>query len=593
MSSNSLEEMNKDLANKINLLFDTVGNLDSRLSVIEKKLEAQTVNQPTQKYIHTPDMEMPSLEILGKVSKTSFLPKLSTICFLLVFALALRTLTDSGALNHTTGSLLGVGYAAALIVIGWRLLGKSSKIAGVFPISGAMLMYTIVLETYFRFASFSALTSYIVLFVTMMSLVIIGKRFEKSIFHAVGLLGASVAALMIDFPHPMFYQLAIFIYAANITAFYFSEVPQAKWIQISLYSLTILFWFIWTIKIHGPLAKGMNVAPGVSPAWFLPVTLLLAFTYMRFSFQSAYTKGDALGIFEIVLPTVNAALTYLACWAVINPWFGHARLVGFAGFLLAFIHYVAAWVIFKFSRHGGPGICAFTFAGSTLLLVASTSAIGNIFIALPFLSAVALGLLMTSDNCEIGGIRLASYLMQAISCGMAIGYGAFSPGEAAPVSAFVVAGSLALISGFHYYLSRKRPLSCRTGFFVEVDPADRTAVFILFAALINSFCMLQIGGYYILASFTDSLQNALMGLQSVLINIGAIVLMILGLKGKHREILYTSLAVGVMGALKVFGFDLFKANGIPLVTSVFSFGAVAAVGSIVLGRWNQIQKKAT
>ena len=101
--------------------------------------------------------------------------------------------------------------------------------------------------------------------------------------------------------------------------------------------------------------------------------------------------------------------------------------------------------------------------------------------------------------------------------------------------------------------------------------------------------MLQIGGYNILASFTDSLNNAFMGLQSTLINIGALLLMILGLKGKHREILYTAIAVAIVGALKVFGFDLFNAHGVPLVISVFSLGAVAAVGSIVLGRWPQSQ----
>ena len=593
MTSNVMEEMHKDLEGKIHILFEKMSSLDSRMEAIEKRISTQTVDQSASQDDTAWDMSMPSLDIWSTVSKTTFLPKLSAISFILVIALILRTLTDSGTLSHHTGSVLGIGYATALIVVGWRLLNKASKIAGVFPISGAVLMYTIILETFSRFASFSATTSYLVLFVTLMSLVMLGKRFDKNIFYAVGLLGATITALLIDFPRPIFYQLAAFIFSANLTALYFSEVPRSKWVQVTLFIMTLLFWFFWTIKIHVPLAKNMDVAPYVSTLWFIPFTLLMAFSYIRFSFQNSFNRGDSIGLFEIILPTTTAAGAYIACWTVVDVWLGHGRWIGCAGLFIAVIHYLAAWILFKYSRNGGPGICAFTFAASTLLLLASFSAIGNIYLVLPFLSAVALGLLFSSSACEIGGIRLASYLMQSIACVMAIGYGAYSPGILTPVPSFFVAASLALLSGFHYFLSRKRPLSCHTGFFFAVDPYDRTAVILLFTALINSFCMLQLGGYYILAIFTDNLHNALMGLQSVLINIGAVMLMLLGLKGRHREILYTAIAVVIMGAFKVFGFDLFKANGIALVTSVSSFGAVAAVGSVILGRWNQIQKKTT
>ena len=65
-----------------------------------------------------------------------------------------------------------------------------------------------------------------------------------------------------------------------------------------------------------------------------------------------------------------------------------------------------------------------------------------------------------------------------------------------------------------------------------------------------------------------------------------IIMMIFGLLKKNREILYTAIAVVVIGACKAIGYDLFKIHGIPLVLSVFSFGAAAAVGSMVLSRWS-------
>ncbi|MHC4919582.1 MAG: hypothetical protein ACYTKC_08290 [Planctomycetota bacterium] len=37
----------------------------------------------------------------------------------------------------------------------------------------------------------------------------------------------------------------------------------------------------------------------------------------------------------------------------------------------------------------------------------------------------------------------------------------------------------------------------------------------------------------------------------------------------------------------MFTSDLFTAHGVPLVLSVFSFGMAAAVGSVVLGRWQR------
>ena len=109
----------------------------------------------------------------------------------------------------------------------------------------------------------------------------------------------------------------------------------------------------------------------------------------------------------------------------------------------------------------------------------------------------------------------------------------------------------------------------------------------MIAALINGFCTIQLAAYDLITSNTADSGNALLGAQSAFINVGAISLMIFGLLKKDREILYTAIGVVVIGAFKALGYDLFKVNGLPLVFSVFSFGAAAAVGSVVLSRWSQ------
>jgi len=59
---------------------------------------------------------------------------------------------------------------------------------------------------------------------------------------------------------------------------------------------------------------------------------------------------------------------------------------------------------------------------------------------------------------------------------------------------------------------------------------------------------------------------------------------------RDREVRNLAVLITLIGALKVFLFDLLGAagqgiTGVPLVLSVFSFGAAVAVESLLLGRW--------
>jgi len=48
-----------------------------------------------------------------------------------------------------------------------------------------------------------------------------------------------------------------------------------------------------------------------------------------------------------------------------------------------------------------------------------------------------------------------------------------------------------------------------------------------------------------------------------------------------------AILVTVVGATKVFLYDLLGTHGLPLVFSVFSFGMAAAVESLALGKWQK------
>ncbi len=515
----------------------------------------------------------------------SFLARLAAICFILVIALILRTLTDSGIIGAKAGSMIGTGYAALLIAMGWKLLRDGRALGPIFPVCGALLMFSLITETHARFEAYTTVTAYTILFFTMLPLAIMGRRYQRSLFLAVGLIGAASTAFALDFPTPFFPQLAFFLLAANVVGF-LQVTGRTRWVQAVLYAMTITFWFLWALKLHAPMVKGIETTPEVALSWYLPMTLATVFVLMGFSVARSYRHGDSLTLFDIVLPTVHVLWLYPACSLVAVPLLGDDTLIGYGGLALAIVHFLVAGAIFRFSRHGGPGICAYVFAGATLMVMATLAAVENILPALPLWGAVAVMLSFASRACEIGGIRLTSYLLQVVATVLGIGYGVLLPGTPDPMLATLAAGSLAVMSAFQYAWSRQHPLDCSVGFFRKVDPGDHTAILLLLTALVDGFCMLQLIAADLLATTGDP-ANALLGAQSVFINLGAMGLMIYGLLKRQREILYTAIGVVVIGAFKALGYDLFKAHGVPLVLSVFSFGAVAAVGSVVFSRWSQ------
>ncbi len=597
MADLTLEEKINQLTDQITILTNQLSKQNERLATLEnarhnpveassatgiahiEDLRKTVQDNPVQGHIPLPDKAGSSLAGSG-----SFLAKLATICFILVVALVLRTLTDSGIIAAQTGSYIGTAYAAFLIAAGWRMLGRNHKFGSIFPVCGALLMFALVIETHARFEAYTSLTAYTILLFTLLPLVILGKRYQRALLNGVGLLGASCTAFAIDFPTPFFPMLALFLFAANVIAFSF-ENRRVRWPHALLYVMMVLLWFMWAVKLHAPLAKGMETMPDVALSWFLPITLLTVFTFIGFSVYTSFFRGDSLDPFDLALPTINVLWLYPVCSLVILPWVGDDQLLGYAGLALAVGHFIVAGAIFKFSRQGGPGICAYVFSGATLMVMATLGAVDNILPALPLWGFVALLLSLASQACEIGGIRLTSYLLQCVATVLGITYGVFLPGTAAPVLSIFVVGSLAVMSAFQYQWSRKHPISCSIGFFAKFDPRDHSAVVLLFTALINGFCMIQLVAVGLLAASAEPV-NALLGAQSVFINVGAIGLMVFGLWKKDREILYTAMGVVVIGAVKALAYDLFKAHGLPLVASVFSFGAAAAVGSVVLSRWS-------
>jgi uncharacterized membrane protein len=82
-------------------------------------------------------------------------------------------------------------------------------------------------------------------------------------------------------------------------------------------------------------------------------------------------------------------------------------------------------------------------------------------------------------------------------------------------------------------------------------------------------------------------RNAFGGAQSVIITVAAMALFALASSRRSTELRGVAILVTLVGAAKVFFYDLVALQGVARVVSVFSFGLLAAVASLALGRWQR------
>ncbi|NOX81051.1 MAG: hypothetical protein GXP57_08220, partial [Deltaproteobacteria bacterium] len=226
-----------------------------------------------------------------------------------------------------------------------------------------------------------------------------------------------------------------------------------------------------------------------------------------------------------------------------------------------------------------------------LIVLTSATVISNIGLVLLVWSASACVLALLSARWHNEGVRITSYLLQLTACIVAITSGLMTVPSSQPLAGGLAAAGLACFSLLQYRWSRShKPVPTYSLYFSKIDKKDHSAVILLLIGLLNVFYFIQFGLYEILSRVTADWSSSLQSGQSLAINFGAIILMFIALREKNKEIMAVAAAVALMGAAKVFIFDMFGIKGVPLVLSVFSSGAVAAVGSVVTGRW---QKKET
>ena len=593
------------LEERVDELTTRVQQLELRLEHVTMQLGQGNTENARRISVHSPkktSLEEPdtfsepadvSEEMLSWAGRTALLPRLATLCFLLVIALILRTLTDSGLVNSLVGSGLGMGYSAALMIFGWYKYRKESPLAPIFAACGAILMSAIVAETHSHFQSLPLVPAYLTLMATGIGMALISRQFNAFVPISVGILSMCFAGAAIDYPHPFFPYLSLVLFTANILGFFAARMKQCSWLRWSVLLVTMVMLQLWGLRLGALLRKGDAIQTELAQAWFFPVLTIFFLAFIVMSLLGIIKGGSQkISRFDFSLPTLSVIWAFTLTSHVAEAWKMNINLLGVIGLVGAAALFVMMFWCARRNVEGAPGTNTFAFAGGALLALALPAATGAFVISLPIISLVAIIMAIVSRVWENGGVRGTTYLMNIYACVTLIlvlrGDG---PGATDPIN-MLPAGLLAFILIYHYQWCRRWPVPASSALFDAFDRNDRSAVILLLGGLTCGFFMLRVALFQAMQFVSVEMQrDTFRSGQSVLINVSAVVLILYAYLRRDKEVRNVAIFVTVVGGIKVFLYDLLGTHGLPLVFSVFSFGMAAAVESVALGKWMKTPDK--
>jgi hypothetical protein len=511
-----------------------------------------------------------SEELLSWVGRSSLLPRISTLCFLLVVALALRTVTDHEIVARTTGSILGMVYASALIGTGWLQYRRNSALAPVFTVCGGILMAVIVVEIHAHYQALPSIPAYLILLTTGVAMALISYLYRATLPIILGTLGMGLAGVAIDYPNPVYPLLAALLLAANGLGFGATLINRCSWLRWILILLTITMMTAWALKLGVKIPKGDT--SGLYPDWYLP-SVAAIFLFFTVAATAAIFQRGALRTarFDLCLPLLNVLWAFPgAAYVVEASGYG---LVGISliGLLIGCGYF---FLMFRIGTLGTAqkGAGSFALAGVVLCALSLYTLLGNALLPLPVIAATALFLCHQSDRWHHGSVRLIATLVQV---GVSILFSYTVLTAQPPFSLLqsgLVAAFLAAINYAHYRASLSFTPTSTTWFYGSFDQENRTVIILLLSTLACSFFTLRAITHTLLSSIIGPDPHVLVCADSAIINTAATALMLFAYFREYKDIRNIAVLVTLIGAIKVFLFDLFSIAGFPLVISVLIFG---------------------
>ena len=538
------------------------------------------------------EKEAPTWE--GESSR--LLSRASTVSFLLVLALILRTVTDNSIIPPDVGSIIGIGYSALLLAIGWYMYARKGAQAPVFTACGALLIFAVIAESNLnqKFHLLPLLPAFALLIATGVVTAVVSYRYRVRLPFSIGTVGMALAAVVVTFHEqaPDFRYLIVTLLVANLLGHFTMSLEKCRWVGWTLFLVTAATTIWWAFSMRSLYINPTTAASATAMLpWFLAGVGAFGCMYLAIaSWEILAGQSEQVGNYYLALPTLTVVWSFGSALFVTFILSNSMMLVSGLGLFVALLHFYVTRYLAKQRSGGRGGFGAICNAGALLLAMALPIITGNALFALPILCAVALLLIILSGAWQSGGVRLTSYLLQlhttALFAFLQIKLSPDSPIAILIVVGFILSG----LAFLQYQWARSNPPPADIRFFARIDTQDLSAGGLLILSLLSTFFLFRAGSFASLTMMGGHIDNAFRATQSVFINAAAAGMVIWAYVRKSGEIRNIAIAIILIGALKVAIFDLMGIKGIPLVISILSFGIATATLSIFLSRWQRRMK---
>lgn len=563
------------MTDKTESLHARLEHLEEELLLLKERVDylagrvdgAQQISLPSQAPLATPPENVSSSTGSSDWLESSLLPRISALCFLLVIALALRTVTDKGLVPLEVGSLLGISFAGVLILLGWRAYIRSQPLSPIFVSCGAILMFSIIMEAHARFGWLPNVQAYGLILITGICLTALGLHQKRWLPSVAGVLGACLAAVVVDFPDPNFPLLISILLVVHVGSRLIQSVKGCGVVSWVVLPITLLTTLVWQSKLS--ISPALTDTHTVGLELFVPLIILMAIVNIIIALAEMFRVKDAdtVSFYSRALPVINVAWAF----AMLNPSVSFLQSTTFplaAGGTAAGIGHLG--LSFGLARYERLMTCVGTplFLAGALLLALWLPIIVGLLISLPILSALACAGALLYACCGLRGIRFFSYLIQLYSCLM-LAVLSFKGNIEISLATFTSVVVVMLFSFGQYYIERRR----------SAGKGGSTPVLLL---LLSLFCALSLL-HLLTSDGTPGWTEGALGLVgTVMINTAAACLMVFAFRRNDVDARKAGIIVLIIGGLKVFLFDMFTSSGISFLVSVLSFGLAVAVYTMML-----------
>jgi len=270
------EQNPEGLRDRVDALAREVDQLKQKLVALEARLGMEPARCADPVAVLEPASAAVAGGPLGRLG--AVFGRVAVASFLLVAALVLRTLTDSGVFGLSLGIGLGLAYTLGLSAAGWVLLRRRSAQAQTVCITGALLLGTLLLEGVFRHGVPSVPVAYgcLLVLVAGTGWALMGREAAATLW-VVGTLAlaAGWSLLSSQLLYPWFVALCLLCNGMVGTR---SHVPARVLYRLLSWGVLLAAGGAWGLALQAAAQTGGPIPAQLAAEWF-GVGLLLVVGY--------------------------------------------------------------------------------------------------------------------------------------------------------------------------------------------------------------------------------------------------------------------------------------------------------------------------